>query len=179
MFRARTSHGRNSACKTRISEVARRRRFRSFAARRKSRRTCLAVSPEGAPFILLVHQDRAIRQTLCTALQEAGYSVIQCNDGRTAMQLLTEARFDLVITGITMAGADGLELITSLRSHHSSPLIVALADNSERMSQIYLRLATLLGATSTQSCPLDPSALLTDVNWLLRGRTDVIREIVW
>lgn len=95
------------------------------------------------------------------------------------MQLLTEAQFDLVITGITLAGADGLELIASLRSRHSSPPIVALADDSERMSQIYLRLATLLGATNTQSCPLDPSALLTDVHWLLHGRADVIREIVW
>jgi DNA-binding response OmpR family regulator len=179
MFRPRTSHGRNSACKTRISEVARRRRFRSFAARRKSRRACLAISPEGAPSILLVHRDRTIRQTLCAALQDAGYIVIQCNDGRSAMQMLTEAQFDLVITGITMAGADGLELITSLRSRHSSPVIVAVADDSGKMSHIYLRLATLLGATSTQSHPVDPSILLTNVQWLLRGRTDVIKEIVW
>ena len=112
-------------------------------------------------------------------LQGAGYSVTLCNDGRSAMQLLTEAHFDLVLTGFTMPGMDGLELIGFLRSRHSPPLIVALADDSERMSQIYLRLATLLGAASTQSYPVDPSALLADVLWLLRGRTAVIREIVW
>ena len=179
MLRAWPSHRRNSACKTRISAVARRRRFRSFAARRKSRRIGLDIPPEAALSILLVHQDKAIRQTLCAMLQSVGYNVVPCNDGRSAMQQLTEIQFDLVITGIAMPGMDGLELIGFLRSRHSPPLIVALADDSERMSRIYLRLATLLGAASTQTCPIDPSALLADVPWLLRGRTDVIREIVW
>lgn len=95
------------------------------------------------------------------------------------MRQLTRANFDLVITGIAMPQMDGLELIGFLRSRHSPPPIVAIADDSERMSQIYLRLATLLGAASTQSHPVDPSALLMDVQWLLRGRTDVIGEIVW
>jgi CheY-like chemotaxis protein len=112
-------------------------------------------------------------------LQGAGYSVTLCSDGRSAILQLSAANFDLVVTGITMPGMDGLELIGFLRSRHSPPLIVALADDSEKMSRIYLRLATLLGAASTQSYPADPSALLTDVHWLLRGRTDVIREIVW
>ena len=179
MFRARTWHGRNSACKARISEIARRRRLRSFAALRKSRRICLDSSPQNAPSILLAHADKTIRQMLCTLLQGAGYSVTPCGDGRSAMQQSTETQFDLVVTGIAMPGMDGLELIASLRSRHSSPLIVAVADDTERMGHIYLRLATLLGATSTQSLPADPSILLADVQWLLRGRTDVIREIVW
>ena len=112
-------------------------------------------------------------------LLRLGYEVTLCDDGRAALQQLDVARFDLVITGILMPNMDGLELTRSLRSRHSPPLILAVADDSERISQIYLRMATLLGAASTQPYPADPSALLADVRWLLRGRTDVIKEVVW
>ena len=112
-------------------------------------------------------------------LVRRGYEVTLCDDGRAASHQLATAHFDLVITGIVMPNIDGLELMRSLRSRHSPPLILAVADDSERMSQIYLRMATLLGAASTQPYPVDPAALLADVQWLLNGRTDVIKEVVW
>ena len=105
--------------------------------------------------------------------------VTLCDDGRAAIAQLATAHFDLVITGILMPNMDGLELMRSLRSRHSCPLILAVADDSEKMSQIYLRMATLLGAASTQPYPVESAALLAVVQWLLRGRTDVIKEVVW
>lgn len=112
-------------------------------------------------------------------LLRLGYEVTLCDDGRAAVQQLAAAHFDLVITGIVMPNMDGLELMRALRSRHSRPLILAVADDSEKMSQIYLRMATLLGAASTQPYPVDSAALLADVQWLLRGRKDVIKEVVW
>jgi len=171
------AHGKSPACKARIS--ARSRSRRSFTASRKLRLVCADLPSEHRPSILLVYRGKAVRQSLTAMLLRLGYEVTLCDDGRAAVQQLAAAHFDLVITGIVMPNMDGLELMRTLRSRHSRPLILAVADDSEKMSQIYLRMATLLGAASTQPYPVDPAALLADVQWLLRGRKDVIKEVVW
>jgi hypothetical protein len=70
------------------------------------------------------------------------------------------------------------KLISALR-RRGGPAAIAVADGTGKMDRIYLRNAVLCGAVATHSFCEAGKALLDSVDWLLRGRDAVIREVVW
>jgi two-component system cell cycle response regulator CpdR len=60
--------------------------------------------------ILLAEDDDSLRNFLTRALERAGYEVRSCADGDEAIDALTEASWDLLLTDIVMPGADGIEV---------------------------------------------------------------------
>jgi len=57
--------------------------------------------------ILLAEDDDSLRGFLTRALERAGYDVVSCPDGETAVEALDE-RFDVLLTDIVMPGIDGI-----------------------------------------------------------------------
>jgi two-component system, cell cycle sensor histidine kinase and response regulator CckA len=68
--------------------------------------------PEAAPVILLVDDEKVIRNLLRVALQRHGYSVLEASDGAEGLLLFDKHRGEiaLVLTDILMPGIDGVEL---------------------------------------------------------------------
>jgi len=66
--------------------------------------------------ILVVEDDPGTRRTLQIALSQAGYQVIEAQDGRGAMRLWRDQGADLVITDILMPDKNGLEVIIEVRA---------------------------------------------------------------
>ena len=69
--------------------------------------------------ILLAEDDDSLRGFLARALERAGYDVVSCPDGETAVESL-DTRFDLLLTDIVMPGIDGIEVarIAAARQPH-------------------------------------------------------------
>ena len=128
--------------------------------------------------ILLAYPAASGREYLAVFLASRGYDVTACSDGRQALALVGSDSFELVVTAIQMPHLDGLELITALR-RRGGPAAIAVAEGTGRMDQIYLRNATLCGAVATHNFSEAGRGLLDSVDWLLRGRDDVIRDVVW
>jgi len=128
--------------------------------------------------VLLAYADKSKREYLAVFLISRGYDVTACASGREALDRLAVAPFDLVITGILMPHLDGLELVRALR-RRAGPPAIAVADGGNRMDPIYLRNATLSGAVATHTFCEAGGALLASVDWILRGRGDVIKGVVW
>jgi two-component system cell cycle response regulator CpdR len=59
--------------------------------------------------ILLAEDDDSLRGFLSRALERAGYDVVSCPDGETAVDAL-DHRFDILLTDIVMPGIDGIEV---------------------------------------------------------------------
>jgi two-component system, cell cycle response regulator CpdR len=59
--------------------------------------------------ILLAEDDDSLRGFLARALERAGYEVVSCPDGETAVEAL-EQPFQVLLTDIVMPGIDGIEL---------------------------------------------------------------------
>jgi signal transduction histidine kinase len=68
--------------------------------------------PGGSETILLVDDERAVREVLARGLQEKGYRVLEASDGPQALEILRDSadEIDLVITDVAMAGMTGVEL---------------------------------------------------------------------
>lgn len=59
--------------------------------------------------ILLAEDDDSLRGFLARALERAGYEVVSCPDGETAVDALDQ-HFHVLLTDIVMPGIDGIEV---------------------------------------------------------------------
>jgi CheY-like chemotaxis protein len=134
--------------------------------------------PQSQPRILLVYPHRAGREYLAVFLVSRDCHVTACSNGKEALAYLGAGQFELVVTGILMPQMDGLELVRSLRRQGGPPAIT-VTDGAGKMDAIYQRSATLCGAVAAHTFAEAGGALLDSVHWILRGREDVIRDVVW
>ena len=165
--------------KLRVIEAVRPRQRQRFCAGRSLRIVTADVRAEHRSAILLAYSDRAVRHRLAALLLRQGYDVTVCDDGWAAVRQLAGADFHLVVTGMIMPNMDGLELIRFLRSRRAAPPVIAVAEDTDPMSPIYLRNATLIGAVGTHIVSSDAGDFLANVKWMVTGRADVLKQVVW
>jgi ligand-binding sensor domain-containing protein/signal transduction histidine kinase/ActR/RegA family two-component response regulator len=80
----------------------------------------------GSETILFVEDDPDVREFAVSALREFGYTVVEADTGRVALELLRngELEVDLLITDIVMPEMNGIELAARYRTiHPGSPII--------------------------------------------------------
>jgi two-component system response regulator PilR (NtrC family) len=74
--------------------------------------------------ILVVDDERSLREVLSIMLKRAGYAVTEAADGEEAISHVNNEIFDLVITDLRMPKADGMAVLKAVKS--SSPETVVL-----------------------------------------------------
>ncbi|MEL6868232.1 MAG: sigma-54 dependent transcriptional regulator [Pseudomonadota bacterium] len=78
--------------------------------------------------ILVVEDDHDLADAVCSALQQAGHSVLHATDGEQALSLLTRNNVQLVLTDVQMQPMDGLSLLDAVReSFPGLPVILMTA----------------------------------------------------
>lgn len=61
--------------------------------------------------ILIVDDDKAMLETLATALRNSGHEVVTSPNGLEALEILqSDKKFDLILSDVIMPGIDGIEL---------------------------------------------------------------------
>lgn len=113
--------------------------------------------------ILLVDDDEPVRAAISRALRGAGHIVELAVDGRRALRAIGLKQPDLVITDIMMPNADGLELITAIKSSHPTMRILAISGRANFGGTDLLKVATLVGADATLAKPFSPEELLAGI----------------
>lgn len=69
--------------------------------------------------ILVVDDDRTVRELVTSVLSRGGYEVMVAADAREALRILQDHSPDLLLTDIVMPGMSGLVL--AARAHHDRP----------------------------------------------------------
>jgi DNA-binding NtrC family response regulator len=78
--------------------------------------------------ILVIDDDYHMRVALSEALLGAGYSVCSAEDGRVAMESISKASYDLVITDVKMPYINGIDLLSRIKKDFASvPVVVITA----------------------------------------------------
>ena len=115
--------------------------------------------------IVVIEDEPRYRRLIAQVLTGAGHEVRQAADGAEGLALCLERTPDLVITDIVMPRMEGIETILQLTRQR--PGIAVLAISGAEPASVYLRAATVLGATAALPKPFTVEQLLTAVDGLL------------
>jgi len=120
--------------------------------------------PESVRHLLVVDDDRRIRELLQKYLIEHGYHVTTASDAQEARKRMTGFDFDLLIVDIMMPGEDGLTLTKQLRTKTDVPILVLTArgEPEDRIAGFES------GADDYLAKPFEPRELLLRVGSILR-----------
>jgi CheY-like chemotaxis protein len=92
-------------------------------------------------------------------LDEKGFLCAGFNDGREALEYLSQHQIDYMITDVFMPGIDGVELILTIRAEYPDVAIVAMSGGG-RLGGDILGMAQSLGAHAILSKPFTRAELL-------------------
>lgn len=117
-----------------------------------------------SPHILIVDDDREIRDLLSRFLVGHGYRVETVADGQAMWRALAHRAFDVVVLDIMLPGDDGLTLCRQLRTTSTLPIIMltAISDDTDRI------IGLELGADDYVTKPFNPRELLARIKAVLR-----------
>jgi DNA-binding response OmpR family regulator len=110
--------------------------------------------------ILLIDDDKMVRESLAIVLEAEGYAVTMAEDGRVGLQQAKSSAPDLVLTDIIMPNMEGIELIVELRQANGTLPIIAMSGGGRTGNMDFLRCAQRLGATNVLHKPIEIDELL-------------------
>ncbi len=87
---------------------------------------------------LVVDDSASMRQLVSSTIKDAGYEVLDAENGMDALSKLNNGKFDMVITDLNMPDMDGIELIKKLRSlpdYRFIPIIMLTTESQEAKKQ--------------------------------------------
>jgi two-component system OmpR family response regulator len=116
------------------------------------------------PHILLVDDEREIREPLASYLTRNGVRVTKADNAAVARQMLSAYAIDLVLLDIMMPGEDGLALAGFIRATTSIPVILLTAKTEEMDRVVGLE----IGADDYVTKPFSPRELLARIKAVLR-----------
>ena len=121
---------------------------------------------EHVDHILIVDDDREIRQMVAEYLQKNGLRATTAADGREMRALLDTNAFDLIVLDLMMPGEDGLSLARNLRAgkHKAIPVIMLTARDDATDRIIGLE----MGADDYVTKPFSSRELLARINAVIR-----------
>lgn len=114
--------------------------------------------------VLLVDDDKALRELLSEYLTANGVDIHEAENGEVALACLSQQHFDLMVLDIMMPVMDGLTLLKSLKD--STPIatimLTAKGDDIDRI------IGLELGADDYLSKPCNPRELLARIHAVMR-----------
>jgi putative nucleotidyltransferase with HDIG domain len=144
--------------------------------------------------ILVIDDEDAIRDAVCSILSQAGFTCQPVNSGREALSILrSDAAVSIVLSDLIMEGMDGLTLLSKVREEFPDipvVMVTAVDDISVALAAIrngaydYLLkpfekeqlLAMVRRALETRRLRLENLAYQTKLESLVSARTEMLRK---
>ncbi len=116
------------------------------------------------PHILIVDDDREIRDLTGRYLRKNGFRVDSASDAKAMDRLLRDGRFDLIVLDLMLPGEDGLSICRRLRAATRTPILMltAVAEDTDRIVGLEM------GADDYLTKPFNPRELLARIRAVLR-----------
>lgn len=114
--------------------------------------------------LLVVDDDREIRDLLTRYLTRHGYRVSAAKDGQEMKRFLADRNIDLVVLDLMLPGEDGLSLCRWLRAENGPPIVMlsAMGEDADRI------LGLEIGADDYLPKPFNPRELVARIKAVLR-----------
>lgn len=114
--------------------------------------------------ILVIDDDREVRQSILTVLQASGHDVVDCANAYDGMLAIDNHTFDVAVIDIILPDMDGLEVIGNIKKTMPNIKIIAISGGGEHLLKSYLPAAEAFGAVASLEKPFEAQELLDAVN---------------
>lgn len=115
--------------------------------------------------ILVVEDDKAIRQGVVDAVEFAGYEVMQAPDGHEGIRMAVRTGYDLMLLDLVLPGPGGLEILAEVRTCRPTVPVIILTARGEEGDRIK---GLKLGADDYVVKPFSVKELLARIEAVLR-----------
>ena len=119
------------------------------------------------PVILIIEDDRDLREMLRSALLRKDYTVLEADNGKEALINFKPGVTDLVVTDLLMPEEDVLNVSMQMREMKPEIKVIAISGGGKAGPGSYLRMAKALGADSVFPKPFSVNDLVTRIDDLL------------
>ena len=116
--------------------------------------------------VLLVDDSGLARRSTRRVLEQAGYTVVEAEDGLSALERFALEKPDLVLLDLVMAGMYGLDVLAKLREMDPDARIVVMSADIQTSSRDTAQSA---GASGFLNKPATPAAVIEMVEKVLTG----------
>jgi two-component system OmpR family response regulator len=123
---------------------------------------------ETTPHIMVVDDDREIRDLLARFLEKHRMRVTVARDAREARRIWTAGHYHIVVLDLMLPGESGLDLARWMRTQSDIPIVMLTAMGEETDRIIGLE----LGADDYVPKPFNPRELLARIRAVLRRTTE-------
>ena len=117
--------------------------------------------------VLVIDDQKDIRDVLKTILEEGGHEVRLAAEGGEGLRLHAQSPADVVITDLHMPGVNGLETVRTLRERSATVKIIAMSGEDMYMADKNLESSVINGADLTLTKPFRMQLVLRAVSNLL------------
>ncbi|MCY9546154.1 response regulator transcription factor [Lysinibacillus xylanilyticus] len=114
--------------------------------------------------ILIVDDEKEIRNLIAIYSKNEGYDVLEASDGEEGLSLLKKNKVHLIVLDIMMPNVDGIEMCMKVREIAEMPIIM-LSAKSQDMDKI---VGLTLGADDYVTKPFNPLELIARIKSQLR-----------
>ena len=118
---------------------------------------------------LIVDDSASMRQLVAFTIKDAGYDVLLAENGRDALEKMSHAKVDMVITDLNMPEMDGITFIRELRGkadYKFIPIVMLTTESQEAKKQE----GRAAGASGWIVKPFSPSQLMDVVKKFVKER---------
>ena len=116
--------------------------------------------------VLLVDDSGLARRSTRRVLEQAGYTVVEAEDGLSALERFAMEKPDLVLLDLVMAGMYGLDVLAKLREMDPGARVVIMSADIQTSSRDMVQSA---GAAGFITKPAAPAAVIEMVEKVLAG----------
>ncbi len=125
--------------------------------------------------ILIIDDDRVLRQTLGEALKAEGYEVAEAGDGREGLNKALKGAFDLIVLDVIMPVMTGLDVCRNLReAGRQVPVIVLSGKKKKELDKV---LGLELGGDDYMTKPFGTDEFIARVHAVLRRSRPEVPEL--
>lgn len=118
--------------------------------------------------IIVIDDDKDVRNTICENLMQMGYNVTPAGDGNVGLYFLESGmNADLVITDIIMPGKEGLETIIEIKARFPNIKLITISGGGRHNVGNCLDYAKKLGSDAVLAKPLNLDILEETIKRLI------------
>jgi len=124
----------------------------------------MAIEHNNEPLILIIEDEAEIAEIVAAYLCQDGFNILRAGDGQQGIQYFNKYHPSLVLLDIRLPGQNGLDILQSIRTKGTTPVIMltALTDDVNKL------LGLRLGADDYITKPFNPSEIVARVRAVLR-----------